>query len=107
MQEVQKKKWFWVTIDVEEVKPIQKYHDVLSSKNIEYVLVYTPQGGKTPHTVYVKEYDSSNKIVTCINSHGTSNPNPQLAVQDINNLYQVTCSAVEASQISIDNGKKA
>ena len=90
---------------MDEVKHKQKYHDVLKNKKLEYVLVYTPQVGKTPHAIYVDKYDSSKKIVTCINSHGAMDPRPEVAVKEISHLYQVNCSMVAASQDTNGNGK--
>ena len=101
--ERQTNEWCWITIYVDEVK--QRYHDVLKNKKLEYVLVYTPQGERTPHAIYVDEYDSSKKIVTCINSYGPFNPRPQVDIKDISHLYQVNCSMDEASQNGNGNGK--
>ena len=62
----------------------------------EFALVY--DHGR--HCVYVNSYDKQVKRVTCINSWGMLDPNPELDLGDIHSLYRVNCSTVDATQQS-------
>ena len=89
-----------MTIDhVEEIPDHQHESELRKLKQNEYILVYN-YSSQSKHTVYVKEYDYSTKVVECINSHGPhpqSNPHPKINLKDIVKLYRVTCSAVDAT----------
>ena len=48
------------------------------------------------HAVYVHKYNDKKKVMTCINSHGSSNednPYPRVALSEARHLFRVTCSA--------------
>ena len=82
--------------DVEKIPDQQHDSELQKLHQNEYVLVYnySPQ---SKHTVYVKDYDPSAKVVECINSHGQSNPYPKISLGDIVRLYKVKCTALDAT----------
>ena len=82
--------------DVEEIPDRRHDSELRKLKKNEYVLVYK-YGHQSLHTVYVKKYDSSAKIVECINSHGKRVPYPKIRLKDIVKLYRVSCTAVDAT----------
>ena len=65
----------------------------------EFALVYDPPLIGL-HSVYVKSYDQQVQKVTCINSWGNQNQNPELDLKDVKFLYSVNCSTVDATQQS-------
>ena len=101
LQEVKSKKWFRVKIDdVLEISTQQHDSELRKLKQNEYVLVYKydPHNPRSLHTVYVKSYDASKKIVEYIDSHGKRDQRPIIRLQDIVKLYRVTCTAVDAKK---------
>ena len=64
----------------------------------EFTLVYAPPQG--PHSVYVRSYDQQAQRVTCINSWGMVDPRPVLVLKDVENLYRIDCSTVDATKQS-------
>ena len=70
----------------------------------EFTLVYAP--GRAPgaghdlHSVYVRSYDQQAQRVTCINSWGQVDKYPKLDLKDVEYLYRVECSTVDATQQS-------
>ena len=86
-----------MTIDhVEEIPDHQHESELRKLQQNEYVLVYN-YSAQSKHSVYVRKYNTSTKVVKCINSHGKSNPHPKINLKDIVKLYRVTCSAVDAT----------
>ena len=64
-------------------------------KRKEFALVYDPFHNNGLHSVYVESYNQQVKKVTCINSWGMVDPNPELDLIDIDSLYRVNCSTVD------------
>ena len=48
----------------------------------------------------MQSYDQQVKKVTCVNSWGMVEPNPKLDLKDVEFLYRVDCSTVDATQQS-------
>ena len=89
--------------DVLEIQTQKHERELGKLKQNEFVLVYQ-YSPTSLHTVYVKEYDSSAKIVKCINSHGQTDQTdqfPKIELKDIVKLYRVTCSATDASTVPV------
>ena len=57
----------------------------------EYILGYQGRYGK--HCVYVTKYDPRKKLVVCINSYGNEDKYPMIKMENIENLYRVSCTA--------------
>ena len=105
LQDGMKKKWWDVTLNVEEV-PSEQYHEELREniENSEYVLVYKHEGAIL-HAVYVFSYNSKKKCVRSINSRGDIDQNPRIQIRDICNLYKIKCTATEAQRAQGINNK--
>ena len=86
--------------DVLEIQTKKHERELGKLKQNEYVLVYQYRP-KSLHTVYVEKYDTSAKIVKCINSHGQQDEFPEIKLQDIVKLYKVTCTATDASTVLV------
>ena len=82
-----------VTVNVDNLSS-HDFESELKDATSESALVFMIPGGLDLHSVYVKDYDSLSKMVTCMNSHGQHDQYPMIRFQDINHLYRIKCSAV-------------
>ena len=119
LQEIRASMWYVVNLDVAEVSPEDKEKiDKMEPSELqrwkaermdnmdkmlkdmekcELVLNYYYQG-KIMHAVFVDSYNVRKKIVKCVNSNGLKDPYLRVPIEDILNLYKVTCTAKMAQR---------
>ena len=86
---------YWkVSLTVEKTDKVTFFADMNSGRPTStYCLVYNDKFIGN-HCVYVRDFDDDRMVYRCINSHGPSDPNPEVAVtQPGNILYRVKCQA--------------
>ena len=95
---------YWkVSLTVEKTDKITFFADMNSGRPTStYCLVYNDKFIGN-HCVYVRDFDDDRMVYRCINSHGPSDPNPEVAVtQPGNILYRVGCAAQPMGTQSLD-----
>ena len=84
-----------MTLNVSEIPPEDHDEKLQEMEKCEFVLNYFYKS-PVAHLVFVDSYNAKKKIVKCINSNGQIDPYVRVPIQEILNLYKVTCTAVEA-----------
>ena len=91
--------YFEVQLHVQKIQPksVPIFDgELVRLKRKEFALVYDLPLNNGLHSVYVESYNQQVKKVTCINSWGMFvDPNPELALRDIDSLYRVNCSTLD------------
>ena len=85
------KKWWKTKLHIEKMRKEYFHEELKKYKEFEYILGYQNQYGK--HCVYVKVYDPKKKLAVCINSYGNEEKYPLIKLENIENLYRVSCTA--------------
>jgi len=57
------------------------------------------------HSLFVEDFDEETNTVSCINSWGSNNPNPEIKMKDVQKFYRVRCTATKVENANSDGTK--
>ena len=83
--------WWKIKLHIKQIE--NNFHEELKNNmgTFEYILGYQGKYGR--HCVYVTKYDPRKKLAVCINSYGNEDKYPMIKIENIENLYRVSCTA--------------
>ena len=84
-------KWWRTKLNIQKIAADFDKELKNNMGTFEYILGYQGRYGK--HCVYVTKYDPRKKLVVCINSYGNEDKYPMIKMENIENLYRVSCTA--------------